>query len=110
MNAKRTGIMAGFLLFAMLLNFPCDIFVGEILVDDAEAYYGSYSAGNVQSTGRASVRGTGRVGGHYVTYYTNLPGNCLDLISMGVTYYNCGGDYYRPYYLGNQIVYVKEMP
>lgn len=65
--------------------------------------------GNVQSTGRATVRGTGTIDGRYVTYYTQLPADsidgCIEVVSEGVTYYNCDGDYYRPYYAGNQIVY-----
>ena len=110
MNSRITIIITLFLLFTLPSVFPKGLFIKEIIIKYAEAYYGNYSAGNVQGTGRSTIRGTGTIGGHYVTYYTNIPGNCIELKSSGINYYNCSGDYYRPYYLGNEIVYVKESP
>jgi hypothetical protein len=110
MKTRMSAIIKVSVLLALLAGFPYGFSKNEISVREAEAYYGSYSAGNYQATGRSTIRGTGTIGGQYVTYYTNLPGNCIEVKSAGVEYFNCNGDYYRPYYLGNQIVYVIESP
>ena len=79
MNTKIfTGISA-IVLFALLSIAPDGILTNEISVNKAQAYYGSYSAGNVQATGRVTTRGTGTIGGHTVTYYPNLPGTFSEL-------------------------------
>lgn len=40
------------------------------------------------------------------TPVTVLPAGCTTVVSAGVTYQNCGGSYYRPYYQGPDVVYV----
>lgn len=40
-----------------------------------------------------------------------LPAGCATVYTLrGVTYYQCGGAYYRPYFEGNSVVYVVENP
>ena len=99
-----------FLTAALPWRFPAGLSVNGPALNDAEAYYGSYSAGEVQGTGSTTTRGSAYLDGSYVTYYTDLPGSCIHLVSQGQSYYNCDGTYFRPYYLGNQIVYVQENP
>ncbi|MDM8545992.1 hypothetical protein [Candidatus Venteria ishoeyi] len=34
-----------------------------------------------------------------------LPDNCFNVITRGISYHNCRGTYYRPYYENNAIIY-----
>ncbi|WP_415881141.1 hypothetical protein [Leptolyngbya sp. Cla-17] len=34
-----------------------------------------------------------------------LPGGCSATLEGGVTYYNCGGVIYKPFYQGSNVVY-----
>lgn len=35
-----------------------------------------------------------------------LPRSCTRVVTDNVTYHNCNGVYYRPYYQGTEVVYV----
>ena len=40
------------------------------------------------------------------TRVATLPPSCTTVITAGVTYHQCSGTYYRPYYQGAEVVYV----
>ncbi|MBW1788431.1 MAG: hypothetical protein JRK53_17715 [Deltaproteobacteria bacterium] len=80
----------------------------NIALKDAEARIGRPAtpgsvAGVRRRTRRRTVVVTAAVIGsrHYA-----LPSGCPKVIHGGVTYYSCGGCYYKPYYEGTQVVYV----
>ena len=110
MKNRITLLATLFLMVAVPWRFPAGLSGNGPSLKNAEAYYGSYSAGEVQGSGSTTTRGSAYLDGSYVTYYTDLPGSCIHLVSQGTSYYNCDGTYFRPYYLGNQIVYVQESP
>jgi hypothetical protein len=39
-------------------------------------------------------------------YYSSLPSGCTSVVSGGVTYSQCGGNYYQPVYSGSNVQYV----
>ena len=39
-------------------------------------------------------------------YYSSLPSGCVKVIRVGVTYYQCGANWYQPTYSGNNVQYV----
>jgi hypothetical protein len=41
---------------------------------------------------------------------TTLPGGCVLRAITGINYQYCNGSYYRPYYEGEQVVYIIENP
>ena len=58
---------------------------------------------------RQDYYGGGYYGGAYygggAGYITTLPGGCTSAMVDGITYQNCGGTYYQPFYEGTQLVY-----
>ena len=40
------------------------------------------------------------------SYYNSLPSGCTTIVSGGVTYSQCGGNYYQPVYSGSNVQYV----
>ena len=40
------------------------------------------------------------------TWVATLPRSCTTVVTYGVTYHDCSGAYYRPYYRGTTLVYV----
>lgn len=104
-------IMCALLFSSLVSGFTTGILTNPLSTEVADAYYERDYPGRVESYAPETTMGTGTIRGRKVSYYTALPaGSCIETVSMGVTYYNCNGDYYRPYYAGNQLVYVKESP
>ncbi len=96
--------LGSFLGFA-LVTIPDDVFL-----QDAEAVIGrpaspTSAAGVHRRQRRRTVRRTTAA-----RRVTILPAGCTRVVTRGVTYHRCGGVYYRPYYEGNQVVYVEEAP
>ncbi len=94
-----------------------------ILPTDAQAVVGRPATpGSVAGTARRSSRRTVRRHHHHHhaaavavgataavaigTRVATLPPSCTTIITAGVTYQQCGGTYYRPYYQGTEVVYV----
>jgi hypothetical protein len=86
---------------------------------DTYAQYGTSRRVARRTARRTSARynGGGYYGGGYYGggYYgggavNTLPGGCLLRAISGINYHYCNGSYYRPYYEGEEVVYVIEEP
>jgi hypothetical protein len=98
------------LFVALVIDFPVADTPHLFLVKNVEAIVGAPatpgSVGGVHRRTRQRTRRRVAVGTRVYT----LPGGCTPVIKGGVTYYQCGGVYYRPYYEGSKVVYVVENP
>ncbi len=92
-----------------LVDFPL---IGSIFIGTVEARVGRPATpGSVAGVARRSTRRTVRR--HHVVAGTRvrvLPAGCTTVFRRGINYHHCGGYYYRPYYEGNNVVYVVENP
>jgi hypothetical protein len=114
MNRVKNYVISIGLMWGIFFGMSQPGLFQNVYSQDAEASeLVPVAAGNVSGVARSTTVGTATIGGQQVEYYTRLPktiGNCMELVSRQVTYYNCDGTYYRPYYLGNRVVYVIERP
>jgi hypothetical protein len=92
----------------------------SMLPTDAQAVVGRPATpGSVAGTARRTSRRTVRRHHHHHpvavgattavvigTRVATLPPSCTTVIAAGVTYHQCSGAYYRPYYQGTEVVYV----
>jgi hypothetical protein len=104
---SRSKLLFLFMLLLMLvIDFPVADIPDNFLVKEAEAVIGRpASPGSVAGVRRRTRRRTRRRVAIGTRVYA-LPGGCTSVITAGVKYHHCGGVYYRPYYEGNQVVYV----
>lgn len=107
-NPAIVKVCLALFLIGLAAEFPEVKFANKIFVKEAEAYRGGPASprGGARRTARRTSR---RVTYRRVAYGTRvyaLPSGCTTVIAHGREYYYCGGDYYRPYYQGNEVVYV----
>jgi hypothetical protein len=108
---SRPVLFFVFVLFIVsAIDFP-EVDIPNIsFVKSAEAVVGRPATpGSVAGVHRRTRRRTHRRVALGTRVYT-LPGGCTTVIRGGVTYHQCDGAYYRPYYEGNTVVYVVENP
>lgn len=67
--------------------------------------YGRYRSVDVDVDRRPAV-GAVAAGVAIGTRVARLPTSCTTVVADNVTYHNCNGVYYRPYYQGTEVVYV----
>ncbi|WP_375758442.1 hypothetical protein [Corallococcus exercitus] len=99
---------------AMLMGL---FFLGELLPDVALAYYGTSRRVARRTSRRTAARQDAMYGGTNTAVVavpagaqtvTALPAGCAATVAGGITYQQCGGVRYRPYYQGESLVYVVE--
>ena len=107
LSKSQLGIISLFILFLLLIvDFPVVDIPEIFLAKKAEALIGRPAT-------PASVGGTRRRTAAVVsagTRVNTLPAGCSKAVLGGVTYQYFGGTYYRPYYEGENVVYVVEEP
>jgi hypothetical protein len=95
----------------LVLGFPLPNMTNSVLFGVAEARIGRpASPGSAAGVHRRHTRRTVRRHVAVGTRVHTLPAGCTKVVKRGVSYYRCGGVYYRPYYEGNRVVYVVEEP
>ncbi len=98
------------LLLGVVVGFVGIPTTDDIFVKDAEARVGRpASPGSVAGVRRRTRRRHVRRAAAASTVAT-LPAGCVTVVTGGRTYYQYGTVYYRPYYEGNELVYVEESP
>jgi hypothetical protein len=90
------------LVITMVLGWVISSVGGIALIEDARAVIGRpltpvSFAGVARRTTRRMV---------YGSMLYAIPAGCATVIATGVTYYHCGGVYYRPQQQGANVVYV----
>jgi hypothetical protein len=100
----------GLLCLGLSLGFLLVTSMDNVFVQNAEAVIGRpASPGSVAGVRRRTRRRTVRRAAAASTVAT-LPAGCVTVVTGGMTYYQCGTVYYRPYYQGNEVVYIEESP
>lgn len=130
---KRRGWAAGLLVgLAALGGLTPEVAVaqhmgsvlGGSLMDEIQGYYGTSRRVARRTSRRTSRRHAGYGVGYGVgygaygaavvgvpvgvSYITTLPTGCAATTVNGITYQQCGAVRYRPYYQGENLVYVEE--
>ncbi len=106
----RLPVLAA-LAVGLFIDFPVIEITNNVPLKEAQAVVGRpatprSAAGVARRTTRRTVRRHHRHRVVVGTRVTVLPVGCSKYIVGGVTYYNCDTVYYRPYYEGNEVVYV----
>lgn len=111
-HVRFSVFFLAFLFTVSLMYIPVYQPVTSVFINDAEAFRPGPAGprGTVRRTARRTSRRTSRrvsrrhavVGSRLYT----LPVGCASIMRYGVRHYHCNGVYYRPYYEGNQVVYV----
>ncbi len=111
-KSKSKLIFLPMLFVVLLIGFDCIPFFDNVVIRDAEAEVGRpASPGSVAGVRRRTTRRTVRR--RHIATGTRvvvLPSGCTTVVKYGVEYYYCDGTYYRPYYDGDEVVYVVEKP
>ena len=117
-------ILSFMLVLLLVIDFPVADTPNMFLVKNAEAIVGAPATpGSVAGTRRRTRRRVTAATAAPVapaaavtsvavgTRVYAKPAGCATVHTpRGVTYYQCGGVYYRPYFEGNSVVYVVENP
>ena len=113
-----SGFMPRVLMWSLFGLFLAGVGVltpASLVVTDAQARVGrpatpTSAAGVARRTTRRTVRRH-----HYVhhhrhiavgSYVQVLPAHCTTVVTRGTRYHVCDNVYYRPYYEGNEVVYI----
>ena len=112
LNSKSKLFFLFMLFFILLIEFIWTPSFDNVVISDAEAVVGRpASPGSVAGVRRRTTRRTVRR--RHIAAGTRvvvLPSGCTTVVKYSVEYHYCDGTYYRPYYEGNEVVYVVEEP